>query len=72
MKQAEAGITHITLNTPTIHNVVLHPRPVNFLYGKNGTGKTSIGKAIADEGSDITWADDRANGAKVYLYNEIE
>ena len=70
MKQAESGITRITLNTPTIHGTVLHPSPVNFLYGKNGTGKTSIGKAIADADSDITWAANSPNSAKVYLYNE--
>ena len=70
MKQAEAGIVEITMHTPTIHGAALRPRPVNFFFGKNGTGKTSIGRAIADPASETVWAEESQKGAKIYVYNE--
>ena len=70
MKQAEAGIVEITMHTPTIHGAALRPRPVNFFFGKNGTGKTSIGRAIADPANETVWAEESQKGAKIYVYNE--
>jgi predicted ATPase len=41
------GVTGITLNEATFHNVSVEPTLINFFFGNNGTGKTTIAKAIA-------------------------
>ena len=68
MGRKKSGIVSIRLNTPTIHGYTLEPAPVNFFYGKNGVGKTSIGRALADPASEITWKDGKP--LKVLLFNE--
>lgn len=43
-----SAIRSITLNERTYHNVILSPTLINFFYGKNGTGKTTIAQNIRD------------------------
>ncbi len=43
-----AAIRSITLDGRTYHNVALSPTLINFFYGKNGTGKTTIAQNIRD------------------------
>ena len=44
-----SAITDITLNDiATFHNVHIDPTYINFFYGKNGAGKSTIAKAIND------------------------
>ena len=68
MGRKKSGIVRIRLNTPTIQGYSLEPAPVNFFYGKNGVGKTSIGRALADPNAEITWKDGKA--LQVFLFNE--
>ena len=44
-----AAITSIRLNTRTYHNVRIEPTLINFFYGKNGVGKSTIADAIRSE-----------------------
>ena len=43
MREKQNGpIKEITLDTHTFHGVSIQPTLVNFFYGKNGTGKSTI------------------------------
>lgn len=50
---------------------VLEPKVINFVYGGNGTGKTTLSRLIADESissdSKIEW--DATSHEKVVFYN---
>jgi wobble nucleotide-excising tRNase len=49
-----APIKKLTLNAATFHGVPVEPTLINFFYGNNGTGKSTIARAIhADEG--LSW-----------------
>ena len=41
-----SAITSIMLNTRTYHNVLIEPTLINFFYGKNGVGKSTIADCI--------------------------
>ena len=41
-----AAITSIMLNSRTYHNVLVTPTLINFFYGKNGVGKSTIADCI--------------------------
>lgn len=41
-------ITEIKLDYATYHNIIIKPTNINFFIGKNGTGKSTIGRAIAN------------------------
>lgn len=43
-----AVINTITLDDRTYHNVTISPTLINFFYGKNGVGKTTIAQSIKD------------------------
>lgn len=41
-----SAIEHIALNAATFHNISIAPTFINFFYGNNGTGKTTISTEI--------------------------
>lgn len=56
----QSQITEIRLNDATFENsgVVINPNKINFFFGNNGTGKTTIAKAIKS-GSSVTYINDK-------------
>lgn len=66
-----SAITGIKLNRATFSNVPINGLTfVNFFYGNNGAGKSSIAHAI-EEGDGITWADGKtAADYDVLVYNQ--
>ena len=63
-------IEHITLDAATFHNVAITPTLINFIYGNNGTGKSTIAREInADRG--LAWQDGKsAVDYSVLIYNQ--
>ena len=51
-EKIQAAITSITLNSRTYHNVTVTPTLINFFFGKNGTGKSTIAQQITN-GSEV-------------------
>lgn len=66
-----SAITNITLNRATFTNVPINGLTfVNFFYGNNGAGKSSIARAIKEDDG-IVWADGRsADDFDVLVYNQ--
>ena len=65
-----AAIKTVTLNTATYTNMPFNPTFINFFYGKNGSGKTSISRQIKDN-EGITWQDDESPSSyDVLVYNQ--
>ena len=46
-KKIQTEITKVTLNSPIFTNKSFNPTLVNFIYGTNGTGKSTLLEAIA-------------------------
>ena len=65
-----SAITKITLNDATFHNKVFAPTYINFLFGNNGCGKSTISRSIkAKVGLD--WETGRtAEDFNLLVYNE--
>lgn len=67
-----AAITKITLDSPdsTFHGVSIEPSVINFFYGKNGVGKSTIAKTIRDHVG-LEWDDDQeGENYSVLVYDE--
>ncbi len=65
-----AAIESVTLNTATYSNISFNPTYINFFFGKNGAGKTSLGRELK-EGSAIHWADgENPADYEILLYNQ--
>lgn len=66
-----SAITDITLNRATFTNMPINGLTfVNFFYGNNGAGKSSVAHAI-EEDDGIIWADGRsAEDFDVLVYNQ--
>ena len=45
-KKIQTEITKVTLNSPIFTNKSFNPTLVNFIYGTNGTGKSTISRLM--------------------------
>lgn len=69
-EKAKSAIEQITVNEGTFENEVLSPSYINFFYGKNGSGKTSISRQI-ESGTGITWAEGESpSNYQILVYNQ--
>lgn len=71
-RKVPSAITNITLNRATFTDVPIDGLTfVNFFYGNNGAGKSSIAHAIAEGDEGVVWADGKtADDYDVLVYNQ--
>lgn len=55
-EKMKSEIESITINAATFSNVQIFPTYINFFYGRNGVGKTTIADAIRN-GSTLQWSE---------------
>lgn len=53
-EKVKSAIVEISLSVEPFQSTLIEPTAINFFYGKNGSGKTSISRAIKD-GSTLAW-----------------
>lgn len=65
-----SSIEKAELNTATFNGITITPTLINFFFGRNGAGKSTIARSIAaDEG--ITWQQGKtSNDYSVLVYNQ--
>lgn len=65
-----SAIEKLMLNAATFHGIPVEPTLINFFYGNNGTGKSTIARAVhANEG--LSWqAGKSADDYSVLVYNQ--
>ena len=57
----KSAIEKITLNDSTFSNEVIEPTYVNFFYGKNGAGKSTIARTFKANDEHLQWQAGRAS-----------
>lgn len=70
MKEKQKSlIKKIIINDATFHEAVIEPTYINFFFGKNGAGKSTIGKTI-EAGTSLAWDEGRKpEDYSVLVYN---
>ena len=63
-------ITGVKVNAPTYTNITFTPSLINFFYGKNGTGKSTLAKAFKDGSAALTWDGAPFSNDRILVYNE--
>lgn len=63
-------ITGVKINAPTYTNVTFTPSLINFFYGKNGTGKSTLARAFKDGHAQMTWDGTPFPDERILVYNE--
>ena len=69
-KKIKNNIIGVTVNAPTYANVSFEPTMINFFYGKNGTGKSTLAKAMKDGRAALTWRGAPFANEQILVYNE--
>ncbi|SJZ94332.1 Wobble nucleotide-excising tRNase [Pilibacter termitis] len=70
MQKIPAPIAEITLNEATFHNEFFQPTLINYLYGKNGVGKSTIGRVIKSDSGLIWNSNHTMTDFSILVYNE--
>lgn len=67
-----SAITRVVLDEATFHNQEFEPTYINFLFGNNGSGKSTIAKVIKEKSpSKLVWEVGRtADDFDLLVYNE--
>ena len=77
-KKIRTGITKITINECTYNNTSIEPTLINFFYGRNGTGKSTLARAIYEK-REIDWngqnedarsGNENAENTEVMIFDE--
>ncbi len=69
-RKIPSAIQEITLNTATYKGATVTPTFINFFFGKNGTGKSTIARAVSTDNG-LTWQPGKAhNDYTVLIYNQ--
>lgn len=69
-KKIRNNITSVRVNAPTYTDVTFEPTMINFFYGKNGTGKSTLAKAMKDGRGELTWRGVPFADEQILVYNE--
>ncbi len=69
MEKNKVKIDKVTVPGPPFHGKSFIPTNVNFLFGKNGSGKSTISRTIKDNAS-ISWIYDPGRKTTVQVFND--
>lgn len=69
--KVKSNITEVKVNAPTYRNVGFEPTLINFFYGKNGTGKSTLARAFLDGNATLTTkTGEPIEKDRILVYNE--
>ena len=70
-EKVKSAIENVVVSTPTFHDVSFQPTYINFFYGKNGTGKTSIA-GMFRKPDDLGWLDEEnKDDYEIRVYDRV-
>lgn len=69
-EKVPAPINKVTVNSPVFKSEVFSPTLINYFYGKNGTGKSTIAKQIGKTESTVWTSGAIPKDHEILLYNE--
>ena len=69
-KKIQTEITKVTLNSPIFTNKSFNPTLVNFIYGTNGTGKSTISRLMDQKDYPGLEFKQPKDDAVIMVYNE--
>lgn len=70
MDKRKSAIEKVVLNAPTYDNVPFEPTFINFFFGRNGAGKSTVAKAL-EAGTGVQWRSGQtADDYNVLVYDQ--
>lgn len=69
MEKNKIKIEKVTVSGPPFYGESFEPTNVNFVFGKNGAGKSTISRAIRDNNG-VSWIYDPGHNTTVQVFND--